>query len=889
MSDEAALILRLEARTKKFEKDLAKAIDKLDGNVKRGNRAFDKGFTRMERRAQKFGKSLTRSMERSTSRVNALLASVGLALSVRQVSRYADAWTAAGNKVGAAEVVFGKQLATLEEINGLANETRQEFDAVTDLYSRLARSAATLDVEQQQVLRTTELLAKALKAGGASATEQYSAILQLTQGIASGALQGDELRTVRESAPLIAKAIADEFGVAIGELKALGAEGQITADVIFAAVERGAKDIEAQFAATTPTIGEAFTILRNNVIEFIGSVDDGTGASARLSSAIIDFAEALPRHVDATLDALEDIGDGIKVVTDLWDKMTQSEEEALAALPSAGTDLLEKDLADFIQRREELLAKMNDGVPNTKFLDGQLQAELDKLNRYIDVTVDKIKEVKAALYEGDPNADMRDLLSDLDVEAEQEEEKRPPRGVTTKPDKALERQLEAIRKLGLTEREQIQELLEMRLAAIDKAKISEDEKNKLRVNAHQDALNEVAELEQEEAKAEARRQEDLQRARDQEFIFNQDRLSFLAEIDAAKARMAGRASEAVRIELEAVKARYQAELDYIDDLIQKKGMTPELMAQRADAEAGIASTDAALTLNRRSDLESFDALTDDRSALQAELDRIDEIERAKMERLEELRTEELEALRDFEAEKTAIEKEAEDQRREAKFAALKSNLDLTKGMLSDITSALAASGREGTKAAKIAAKAQQAISLANAVINTAEGVSEALSMGNIPKAILIGSLGAVQIGAIAAQTFDGGGPTKRGPRAGGLDGKGGYWAIVHPNEVVADMTKPGREVGGKSLQEAFGLSGSLVSRGRSMSSRGLSGAGRMGGYSYTSGDFIVQGDVTRDALPELEAALKEFRDNQERDFERMFINREKRTLSRTERRVGRRQ
>jgi len=57
VSDEAKLIMRLEARTRKFEKDLSKAIDKLDGNVKRGNRQWDKGMTRMERRAKKMASS----------------------------------------------------------------------------------------------------------------------------------------------------------------------------------------------------------------------------------------------------------------------------------------------------------------------------------------------------------------------------------------------------------------------------------------------------------------------------------------------------------------------------------------------------------------------------------------------------------------------------------------------------------------------------------------------------------------------------------------------------------------------------------------------------------------------------------------------------------------
>ncbi len=457
------------------------------------------------------------------------------------------------------------------------------------------------------------------------------------------------------------------------------------------------------------------------------------------------------------------------------------------------------------------------------------------------------------------------------------------------------RELEAIAELGKTEREQIAELLKLRLSTIEQSSRAEVEKEQLRKKAHIAAKEDLAEVAKAEADLAAKASQDIADAKaDREaaaasaLAFRRDELGYLAEIEAANARSTGRALEATRIELDAVKARYAAELALIDEIIAKKGASPELLADRANAQAGIASTDLAITDANNSALRDFDDLTSDTSdQLGFELARIDEIETAKMERLEELRTSELEALRDFEAQKSAIEMEADLARQEARFASMKTQLATTEDLLSGITSALQSAGKENTKAAKIAAKAQQIVALSNAVVNTAQGVTSALATGNIPKAILVGALGALQVGVIASQTFDGGGRTSNGARVGGVDGKGGYHAIVHPNETIVDHSKPGREVAGKSIEEAFGLS-PRASLGRGPGRGVLKGvAASRESSSYRGGDFIVQGNVEENAIPSLKAEMARFRKNQQTDFERMSDARERRTTSRNERRVGR--
>src|SRR5690606_168511 len=103
--------------------------------------------------------------------------------------------------------------------------------------------------------------------------EQAAGILQLGQALGSGFLQGDELRSIRENAPLLAQAIANEFGVTIAKLKDLGAEGELTTDRVFKAILNAQKEIDAIFGTTSSTIAEGFTRVQNALTEYIGQAD----------------------------------------------------------------------------------------------------------------------------------------------------------------------------------------------------------------------------------------------------------------------------------------------------------------------------------------------------------------------------------------------------------------------------------------------------------------------------------------------------------------------------------------------------------------------------------------------------------------------------------------
>lgn len=291
------LILEMSTDLKRFEKGLDRATS-----------VGEKRLSQIERRFEKSGQNMARSMGGAATNINRAIAGIAVGAAIREVQQYADAWTAAKNKLAAAGVPMDQVNGKQRELVALANETRSSLESTVDLYAKLTRATEALGANQTQVARATETVNKGFKAGGAAASEQASGILQLGQALSSGLLQGDELRSLRENAPLIAQAIAAEFQTTVGGLKVLGAEGKLTADRVFGAILAGSAAIDAQFARTTPTIADSFTILRNEATQFVGELDRATGASAALAAFIIHVSDNLDILVAAAVIAASVLG-----------------------------------------------------------------------------------------------------------------------------------------------------------------------------------------------------------------------------------------------------------------------------------------------------------------------------------------------------------------------------------------------------------------------------------------------------------------------------------------------------------------------------------------------------------------------------------------------------
>lgn len=147
-----------------------------------------------------------------------------------------------------------------------AQRARGGYMEMADAVIQVSQSAHDAFPDPRQAVEFMEGIQKVFAIGGASKEAQKNAMLQLTQGLASGQLQGDEFRSIAENAPMIENIIAKTMGVSRGELKKLASEGKVTADVIKNAIMNNMPEIEKQFESLPKTWGDHMQSIKNKAI-----------------------------------------------------------------------------------------------------------------------------------------------------------------------------------------------------------------------------------------------------------------------------------------------------------------------------------------------------------------------------------------------------------------------------------------------------------------------------------------------------------------------------------------------------------------------------------------------------------------------------------------------
>ena len=137
---------------------------------------------------------------------------------------------------------------------------------MTDVVARFGNNAKDAFSSNAEVVAFANLIQKQMTIAGASTQEANAAILQLSQGLGSGVLRGEELNSIFEQAPNIIQAIADYLDVPIGQIRAMAQEGQLTADVVKNAIFAASDDINAKFAEIPMTWGQVWTMMSNTAM-----------------------------------------------------------------------------------------------------------------------------------------------------------------------------------------------------------------------------------------------------------------------------------------------------------------------------------------------------------------------------------------------------------------------------------------------------------------------------------------------------------------------------------------------------------------------------------------------------------------------------------------------
>lgn len=244
----------------------------------------------MDRGFDKTSRSID-TTERSMSSLSRVAVGLTAALSVQQVAGYADAWATVNNKLSNS-LRPSEQLADVtERVFNITQQTRSSLDATASLYARLERATRQYGTSAGDLAKLTTIINQGFVVSGATAQEAENAIIQLSQGLASGALRGEEFNSVNEQGNRLIVALADSMGVSIGQMRNMAAQGKLTTDVVVNGLLSQGTVIGAEFANTTTTISQALQVAGNNITKFFGENSTVKTGAAIFSDAVVTISE----------------------------------------------------------------------------------------------------------------------------------------------------------------------------------------------------------------------------------------------------------------------------------------------------------------------------------------------------------------------------------------------------------------------------------------------------------------------------------------------------------------------------------------------------------------------------------------------------------------------
>lgn len=202
-------------------------------------------------------------------------------------AKMSDEWASTNSRIelatnGAEEFKYAQ-----EQAFQIAQRSRQEYTATGDLFQKVNRNAKDLNLTLDDSLKLTETIGKAMTIGGGDTGAQQAALMQLGQAMASGSLRGDELNSILEQSPRLALAIADGFGVSVGELRKLGAAGKLTSKDLASGLLKQSEKIGKEFERMPVTFGQTMTYGKNELLKLVGKFNEATGASKAFNVVMV--------------------------------------------------------------------------------------------------------------------------------------------------------------------------------------------------------------------------------------------------------------------------------------------------------------------------------------------------------------------------------------------------------------------------------------------------------------------------------------------------------------------------------------------------------------------------------------------------------------------------
>lgn len=272
----------------------------------------------------RFNQEISSGIQQANELTNTIKRAVAAYISIQSVGKALDISDELTLTTSRLDMMNDSLQSTSELVNmvyAAAQDARGSFSQMADVVARFGNNAKDAFSSSEEVVAFADLIQKQMTIAGASTQEAANAELQLSQALGSGVLRGDELNSIFEQAPNLIQNIADYLDVPIGKIREMAADGELSADVVKAAIFSAADDINSKFNEMPMTWGQIWQSMQNTaliafqpVLQRINDLANSDAFQTFVNGAI----EAMATLANIVLNIFELVGTVGGFIADNW-------------------------------------------------------------------------------------------------------------------------------------------------------------------------------------------------------------------------------------------------------------------------------------------------------------------------------------------------------------------------------------------------------------------------------------------------------------------------------------------------------------------------------------------------------------------------------------------
>lgn len=272
----------------------------------------------------RFNQEIASGTQQANELTNTIKRAVAAYVSIQSVGKALDISDELTQTTSRLDMMNDGVQTTAELVNmvyAAAQDARGSFSQMADVVARFGNNAKDAFSSSEEVVAFADLIQKQMTIAGASTQEAANAELQLSQALGSGVLRGDELNSIFEQAPNLIQNIADYLDVPIGKIREMAADGELSADVVKAAIFSAADDINSKFNEMPMTCGQMWQSMQNTALiafqPVLQRLNDLANSEA-FQTFVQNAVEAMATLANIVLNIFELVGTVGGFIADNW-------------------------------------------------------------------------------------------------------------------------------------------------------------------------------------------------------------------------------------------------------------------------------------------------------------------------------------------------------------------------------------------------------------------------------------------------------------------------------------------------------------------------------------------------------------------------------------------